>query len=177
MPRNTFLLATNTFLLAWVQFPLLTVRNFFAFFFTCLPEKIGSPCTNKACWKKINAHRLPICIPLCAGWVCSTHLRSSLSLKRNVLLNPLCNCNVFQHTGLFVLLQSVRARRFYNPRGPNKSAERMGKITETQRIGKTNQRNSETQQIGGTNRRGRPNSAADLGGGGCRRYVEIGTLL
>ena len=42
----------------------------------------------------------------------------------------------------------------------------MGKITETQRIDKTNRRNSETQQIGGTNRRGRPNSAADLGGGG-----------
>ena len=50
------------------------------FFFTCLPEKIGSPCTNKACWKKISAHRFPICIPLCAGWVCSTHLQSSLGL-------------------------------------------------------------------------------------------------
>ena len=68
------------FLLAWVQFPLFTSRNFFAFFFTCLPAKIGSPCTNKAFWKKINAHRLPICIPLCARWVCSTDLQSRLRL-------------------------------------------------------------------------------------------------
>ena len=95
------------------------------------------------------------------------HAHTKLARRRGtVLLHPLCNCNVFQHTGLFGLLQSVRARRFYNPRGPNKSAERMGKITETQIIGKTNRRNSETQQIGGTNRRGRPNSAAGLGGGG-----------
>jgi len=69
-----------SFLLSWVQFPLFADRNFVAFFFTCLPEKIGSPCTNKAFWKKINAHRLPICIPVCAGWVCSTDLQSSLRL-------------------------------------------------------------------------------------------------
>ena len=102
------------------------------------------------------------------------HAHTKLARRRGtVLLNPLCNCNVFQHTGLFGLLQSVRARRFYNPRGPNKSAERMGKITETQRIGKTNRRNSETQQIGGTNRRGRPNSAADLGGGGGGGCISL----
>ena len=70
----------HTLLLAWIQTPLFTDRNFFALFFTCLPEKIGSPCTNKACWNKINAHRLPICIPLCAGWVCSTDLQASLGL-------------------------------------------------------------------------------------------------
>ena len=40
-----------------------------------------------------------------------------------------------------------------NPRNPNKSTERIGKIPETQRIGRTN-------------RRSRPNSAADLGEGG-----------
>ena len=28
--------------------------NFFAFFVTCLPEKIGFPCINKACQKKMN---------------------------------------------------------------------------------------------------------------------------
>ena len=53
------------------------------FFSTCLAEKIGFPCINKACWKTINAHRLhrlPICITLCAGWVCSTDLQSSLGL-------------------------------------------------------------------------------------------------
>ena len=44
-----------------------------------------------------------------------------------------------------------------------KSAERISKI---QRISRTNQQNPETQQIGRTNRRGRPNSAANLGGGG-----------
>ena len=54
--------------------------EFFGFFFTCLAEKIGSPYTNKAFWKKINAHKLPICIPLCAGWVCSTDLQSCLRL-------------------------------------------------------------------------------------------------
>ena len=69
-----------TFLLAWVQFPLIPDRIFFAIFFTCLAEKIGSQCTNKACWKKINAHRLPICISLCAGRVCSTDLQSPLGL-------------------------------------------------------------------------------------------------
>ena len=51
-----------------------------------------------------------------------------------------------------------------NPRNPNESAERIGKIPETQRIGRTNRRNSETQEIGRTNRRSGPNSAADLGG-------------
>ena len=102
---------------------------------------------------------------------------TKLARRRGIiLLNPLCNCNVFQHTGLFGLLQSVRARRFYNPRSPNKSAERMGKITETQRIGKTNWRNSETQQIGGTNRRGRPNSAGDLGGGGLLVLMSTVTV-
>ena len=40
-----------------------------------------------------------------------------------------------------------------NPRNPNKSAEGIGKIPETQ-------------QIGETNRRSRPNAAADWGGGG-----------
>ena len=55
--------------------------DYFAFFVTCLAEKIGLPCTN-------------------------------------------------------------------NPRSPNKSAEQMGKMTETQRISKTNRRMSETQHIG-----------------------------
>ena len=53
---------------------------FFSFFGTCLAEKIGFPCTNKACWKRINAHRLPICISLRAGWVCSTDQPLSLRL-------------------------------------------------------------------------------------------------
>ena len=47
-----------------------------------------------------------------------------------------------------------------------KPQERIGKITETPQIGRTNRRNSETQQIGRTNRRGWPNSAADFAGGG-----------
>ena len=34
---------------------------------SCLDEKIGFLCTNKACQKKMNAHRLPISISLCAG--------------------------------------------------------------------------------------------------------------
>ena len=70
----------DTFLLAWFQFPLLPHRNFVALFFTCLAENIGFPCTKEACWKKINAHRLPICISLCAGWVCTTDLQWSLGL-------------------------------------------------------------------------------------------------
>ena len=73
-------IATHFCWLAWAQTPLFTDRKFFAFFFTCLPEKIGSPCTHKACWNKINAYRLPICIPVCAGWVCSTDLQASLGL-------------------------------------------------------------------------------------------------
>ena len=48
---------------------------FFALFVTCLAEKIGFPCTNKACQKKISAHRLAICISSCAGWVCSSDLQ------------------------------------------------------------------------------------------------------
>ena len=71
---------SDTLLLAWVQFPLFTDRNFFCIFFACLREKIGSPCTNKAFWNKINAHRLPICIPLCNRWVCGTDLQASLGL-------------------------------------------------------------------------------------------------
>ena len=39
-----------------------------------------------------------------------------------------------------------------NPRSPNKSAEQMGKITETQKISKMNRRNSETQHIGDVGR-------------------------
>ena len=44
-------------------------------------------------------------------------------------------------------------------------AERIGHITETPHIGRTNRRNSENQQIGRTNRRNGPNSAAELGAG------------
>ena len=48
----------------------------FAFFVTCLAEKIDFPCTNKASQKKMNAHRLPSCstgcILLCAGWAPDT---------------------------------------------------------------------------------------------------------
>ena len=33
---------------------------FFALFVTCREEKNGFHCTNKACRKKMNAHRLPI---------------------------------------------------------------------------------------------------------------------
>ena len=51
---------------------------FFAFFVTCLAEKIGFHCTNKACQKKISAHRLAICISLCAAWVCSSDLQPTL---------------------------------------------------------------------------------------------------
>ena len=36
---------------------------------------------NKACWKKMNAHRLPIPIELCAGWVCSRPCGSDLQPK------------------------------------------------------------------------------------------------
>ena len=50
------------------------------FFSLVFLRKLVLRAQTKRCWKKINAHRLPICIPLCAGWVCSTHLRSSLSL-------------------------------------------------------------------------------------------------
>ena len=53
-----------------------------------------------------------------------------------------------------------------DPRIPNKSAEQIGQIPETQGSGRTNRRNSETQQIGGTNRRSCPNLVAGLGGGG-----------
>ena len=73
MPRDTLLLA-------WVQFPLFADRNVLHFFSLVFLRKLVLRGTNKACWKKINAHRLPICIPLCAGWVSSTHWRSSLSL-------------------------------------------------------------------------------------------------
>ena len=69
----------HTLLLAWFQFPLFTDRIFLHFFFTCLPEKIGFPCTNKACQKKRNSHRLPICIFLSATWVCSSDLQPKLS--------------------------------------------------------------------------------------------------
>ena len=48
---------------------------FWHFFVTCLAEKIGFPCTNKACQKKMNAHRLPICMSLRAWWVCSSNLQ------------------------------------------------------------------------------------------------------
>ena len=68
---------TQALLQAWVQSPLFT--DFFAFFFTCLPEKIGFPRTNKACQKKRNSHRLPICIFLSARWVCSSDLQPKLS--------------------------------------------------------------------------------------------------
>ena len=54
--------------------------RFLHFFFTCLAEKISFPCTIKACQKKLNAHRVPIGISLCAGWVCSTDLQSSLGV-------------------------------------------------------------------------------------------------
>ena len=50
-------------------------------FVTCLAEKIGFPCTNKACQKKMNAHRLPICISLRAGWVCSSALQPNFRLS------------------------------------------------------------------------------------------------
>ena len=65
-------------LLRWQGFNSLT-NFFFAFFVTCLAEKIRFPCTNKACQKKMNAHRLPICISLCAVWVCSSDLQPNLS--------------------------------------------------------------------------------------------------
>ena len=54
-------------------------RFFFVFFVTCLDDKIGFLCTNKACRKKMNADRLPISISLCAGWVCSSDLQPKLS--------------------------------------------------------------------------------------------------
>ena len=48
---------------------------FLHLFFTCLPEEIGSPCTNKAFWKKINAHRLSIAshcvLGGCAALICN----------------------------------------------------------------------------------------------------------
>ena len=51
---------------------------FLAFFVTCLAEKIGFPCTNKACQKKRNSHRLPICIfPLAAVEDSATDAESS----------------------------------------------------------------------------------------------------
>ena len=52
---------------------------FFACFVTCLDEKIGLLCTNKACQKKMNAHRLSLSISLCAGRVCSSDLQPKLS--------------------------------------------------------------------------------------------------
>ena len=52
---------------------------FCAFLVTCPDKKIGFQCTNKACQKKMNAHRLPISISLCAGWVCSSDLQPKLS--------------------------------------------------------------------------------------------------
>ena len=54
---------------------------FVAFFVTCLGDKIGFPCTNKACHKKMNAYRLPIRISLCAGWVCSSPLQPNFRVS------------------------------------------------------------------------------------------------
>ena len=64
--------------LAWIQF---LDQVCFAFVVACLAEKIGFPCTNKACKKKMSAHRLPICISLCAGWVCSFDLQPNFCLS------------------------------------------------------------------------------------------------
>ena len=64
-------------LVQWCSFKPKTVC--FAFFVTCLAEKVGFPCTNKACQKKWNSHRLPICIFLSARWVCSSDLQPKLS--------------------------------------------------------------------------------------------------
>ena len=61
--------------LGWVKF---SDPVFFALFVTCLAEKIGFACTNTACKKKMNAHRFPICISLCAEWVCSSGLQPKL---------------------------------------------------------------------------------------------------
>ena len=52
---------------------------FFAIFVTCHAGKIGVPCTNKACQKKRNSHRLPICIFLSARCVCTSDLQPKLS--------------------------------------------------------------------------------------------------
>ena len=49
---------------------------FFAFLVTCLDEKIGFLCTNKACRKKMNAH---ISISLC--WVGVQPTNSDLQPK------------------------------------------------------------------------------------------------
>ena len=58
-------------------------RFFLHFFVTCLAEKIGFPCTNKACQKKRNSHRLPMCIFLSARWVCPlTSIRVLVPQKR-----------------------------------------------------------------------------------------------
>ena len=51
-----------------------------------------------------------------------------------------------------------------NPKNPNHTAEKMGKVPETQRIGRTIGQNPETQQFGGTICGTRPNSAAEMGG-------------
>ena len=64
------------------------------------------------------------------------------------------------------------------PSSPNKSAQQISKIPETQQSGRTNRRNSETQQIGRTNQQSQPNSAANLfflgGGGGLDMYQHGG---
>ena len=55
---------------------------FLAFVGTSVAEKIGFPCTNEACQKKVSAYRLPICISLCAGWVCTSDMQPKLSGNR-----------------------------------------------------------------------------------------------